>query len=56
MRRNSEKQPGKRPEKVVDVEANRNFDYHRGKSLVDDLIGTEYCKYVSRLVLRTTEV
>ena len=30
--------------------------YRRDKSLVDDLIGTEYCKYESRLVLRSTEI
>lgn len=31
-------------------------NYYRDKSLVDDLIGTGYCKYESRLVLRSTEI
>ena len=30
--------------------------YYRDKSLVDDLTGTEYCKYESRPVLRSTEI
>jgi len=31
-------------------------NYYRDKSLVDDLTGTGYCKYESRLVLRSTEI
>ena len=31
-------------------------NYYRDKSLVDDLIGTGYCTYESRLVLRSTEI
>ena len=46
----------RRPEKVTDFAVDRNFDYYLNKSLVDDLIGTEYCKYESRLVLRSTEI
>ena len=44
------------PEKVSEPVASCNFDYHRDKSLVDDLNGTGYCKYESRLVLRSTEI
>ena len=43
-------------EKVREPVASCNFDYHRDKSLVDDLNGTGYCKYESRLVLRSTEI
>ena len=46
----------RRPEKVGALVASSNFDYHHDKSLVDDLIGTGYCKYESRLVLRSTEI
>ena len=31
-------------------------NYYRDKSLVDDLTGTGYCKSVSSLVLRTSEI
>ena len=44
------------PEKVLVLVPSSNFGYHHDKSLVDDLIGTGYCKHVSRLVLRTAEI
>ena len=46
----------RRAEKPGDFAADRNFDYYRDKSLADDLIGTEYCKFESRLALRSTEI
>ena len=57
MRRNSENAPElavrKRPLTQCGIVISNCC---RDKSLVDDLTGTEYCKYVSRPVLRTTEI
>jgi len=57
MRQNSEKCQKlfgrKRPATLVRIVIS---NYYRDKSLVDDLTGTGYCKYESRLVLRSTEI
>ena len=45
-----------RPYNGDGLPVNRNFERRRGKSFVDDLTGTGYCKCESRLVLRSTEV